>query len=173
MTNSAYLEDMFNITAPQAFALHDSMADALLNRKNTPAIEFLKEIRKFEIRRKTAAESIIDAFRTSGTRMVKGLVGTVQAVAEQAKPTLGPTLFDATKKLAEWGALMNNAADLYLREHPEEAAQIIPGRGFFGTAKQYLMRPEAVLQGAVEAGPMMMEAYLGHLTGTAASRYLG
>ena len=187
MTNSLYLADLFNITPEEALLLHDGLAEAMLNKDTVPAIEFLKEIKKFEIRRKTAIETLIDGYHTMGINMVKGVVaGPVRAIGE-----LGLTpeaikaskeVFDAfgiepnlnlNKKLAEWGALMNEAADVYLQEHPEEASQIIPGKGFFGTAKQYLQRPEAILQGAVEATPMLLEAYLGHITGTAAAKYVG
>ena len=178
-TNAIYLADMFDVDVGTAMSFHDQLSEAMLNSKDVKAIDMLKEIRTYEVRRKSVTETLVDSYHTSGIRMVKSLAGLVQAAGERRElqeKRIGKGLgldsdLNIQNKLAEWGKIMNEASQLYLDEHPEEASQIIPGKGFFGTAKQHLQRPETVLQGTVEAIPMLLEAYLGHITGTAGAKY--
>lgn len=194
-TNALYMSSLFDMPLHDALFFHDSLADNMLNQRNVPALKMLDEISKQEIRRKSIKETLVDGYRTAGINMVKGIAGLTQAAGEtgelstvekisqgltgplslglvgQPEPEVADLNINA--KLAEWGRVMTEASNVYLQEHPEERSQIVPGRGFFGTAKQHLQRPETVLQGAVEAAPMLLEAYLGSITGTAASRYIG
>ncbi len=183
LTNSLYMSDMFGIGIVDAMDLHDQMAGHITGMAGQSATNYLKELAKHEVKRKDVKTVVRDAFRMSGIQLTKALAGTAQMIGEFVPeiPNAGTYWlqygiqepFEIEEKLTEWGRVMNEATDVYLAEHPDEAIQVIPGRGFLGTSKQLLQRPENILQGALEAVPMMMEAYLGHLTGTSAAKYAG
>jgi len=133
--------------------------------------EKLKEKEEFE--RKGFKEAVSAGFSQAGVRMAKSVAGHAQAHGEFADKL--PKRYDSNtaNQIAEWGRMMAEGADEYFRLHPDEAQQLQPGTGILGTVWQFVSRPELVVQGVVETSPMLMEAYLGHVTGTKAAAVIG
>jgi hypothetical protein len=178
LQNSLYLSSMFDIPVEDAYALHDQVTSYMLNKQDHPAISILKEIKDHEVKRKNVRQAVADSYWQGGVRSVKGIAGLLKMDAEMSqklvtKLGLPNDPLGARKKIREWADQMSAGVQEYYRDNPDEAQQIIPGRGFFGTAKQYLERPENIIQGAGESVPMLLEAALGHMTGTAAASYVG
>ena len=122
--------------------------------------------------RKSAGEAVKHGISQAGVRMTKSLAGTAQMVGDATK---GLDRYETgnAAKTAQWGRLMAEAADAYYAENPAEAMQLQSNTGLVGTTLQFIKRPELLLQGLVETAPMLMEAYLGHVTGTKAAAVVG
>ncbi len=114
-------------------------------------------------KRKGVKEAVGAGLSQAGIRGARSVAGTAEAAGELVR----------ADKLAEWGRLMAEAADTYYVENPDEAMQLISGRGVVGTTYQFITRPEMILQGVVETVPMLLEAWLGHITGTKAAQVIG
>lgn len=113
--------------------------------------------------RKNVVEAAKHGASQAGVRMVHSIAGQAELAGDVTR----------IKSLAEWGKVMAQAADLYYQEHPEEMMQLAHNRGLLGTTWQYISRPELIVQGTAESVPMLLEAYLGHITGTKAASMLG
>lgn len=114
-------------------------------------------------KRKGVKEAVGAGLSQAGIRGARSVAGTAEAAGELVR----------ADKLAEWGRLMAEAADAYYVENPDEAMQLISGRGIVGTTYQFITRPEMIVQGVVETVPMLLEAWLGHITGTKAAQVIG
>jgi ParB-like chromosome segregation protein Spo0J len=180
MANSIYMADQFGIRTDSAFLMHDSLTNTIFEGETPPSQAFLK-FKESEQQRKGILKTVSHAYNQAGVRMTKGVAGLARLEGEVSRAVqekfwgnfgLEPP-FDLAKKMGEWGTLMTRASNQYFTDHPEEAHQITYGGGFWNTTRQYLQRPENILQGALEAVPMLMEAYLGHVTGTTAAKYAG
>lgn len=130
---------------------------------------------KSTFERKGLKESVMHGLGQAGVRMTKSLGGTMQAVGDidQAYTDKLDLVGVDSAAMADYGKLLAESADLYYRENPREAMQLQPGTGILGTTVQLVTRPEMIVQGAVETVPMLLEAYLGHITGTKAAKSLG
>ena len=113
--------------------------------------------------RKEFVETVSDGFDTAGMRLQSGLTGKVQQIGDLI----------GSKKLSEWGEMMALATDQWYAENPDKQIHIKPGTGVVGTTVQAIRRPEIIVQSAVEMVPMVLEATLGHITGTKAASVVG
>lgn len=127
---------------------------------------------KSEFERKGAGESIKDGLSQAGVRMSKSVAGGAQ-IAGDAFEDFDRYDTGNPEKMTEWGRMMAQAADAYYSEHPEEAMQLQSNTGVVGTTMQFIERPEMIVQGLTEAVPMLLEAALGHITGTKAAQVIG
>jgi hypothetical protein len=133
--------------------------------------EKLQEKEEFE--RKGFAEAVRAGASQAGVRMAKSVAGHAQAFGEFADKLPKRYDNDTADSIAEWGRMMAEGADQYFAEHPDEAQQLQPGTGVLGTVWQFVSRPELIVQGVVETAPMLMEAFLGHVTGTKVAGAIG
>lgn len=180
--NVMYMSSLFDITPEQAYMLHDALAKEMFNKENSRPIQVLNDIKNHEIKRKEILKAVWDGFDIAGNGMVQSLAGNTMATSEKSLGDWRQKLmeyagfkipYDIRPKLVQWSKDMDKAAKVYLEEHPERAQQIIPQAGFMGTARQYLERPENIIQGAVESSPLLLEAALGSMTGTHAAKVAG
>lgn len=133
---------------------------------------------------KKLGASIRHGIESGGVRMTKGLVGIAKMQAEHGTDWrqkfydtgIGATLkmtaksigldpeemlqsFD--KSLGEWSESMGQGLVQYQKENPHIAMDTDENDGFWATTFDILSSPEKVLQGVVEAIPLMLEAGLG------------
>lgn len=108
-------------------------------------------------------------FNQAGMNLVSGLAGTGQFVGELGEEwgniLKSKKLKQWSKDLTEVSKVHSQAVDIYQQEHPEEAMQISPDAGFWQTTKEVVTNPDNMIKGLVQAVPMMLEAYLGHIAG--------
>jgi predicted ABC-type ATPase len=127
---------------------------------------------KSEFQRKGLTEAAAHGITQAGMREVKGAYGTIQSIREGLQNITGEPA-EADIAANEYSSIMAESADLWLAEHPEYQMQLQQNTGLLGTTWQFISRPELIIQGAIEAGPMMMKAYLGHITGAQGAQAIG
>ncbi len=178
LTNSFYFADAYGMDIETAFDRHDGLVGRLWGEgvssisaleKIVKAKEQGKQALRRELTKKTLWQATKDAYSQAGIRMTKSISGYAE-MAGYLNQKLTPWQVEAYDKQVEWGRQMSQAVETYYQEHPEEFIQV-KGDGFWNTTLNYLENPIAIYQGMLEAVPMMMEAYLGHITGTAVAKY--
>jgi len=122
--------------------------------------------------RKTMWQSIKHGWEVGGMMAVEGLAGLVRMEAEFSDHTPSPmgvnpppkAYRDIEKKdLIKWSEDMLEAVDIAQQENPEIAMQLNEDDGFIDTTFDIVSHPEKLLQGVVEAVPLMAEAVLGNI----------
>lgn len=184
--NSMYLSSMFNMPLETAEILHDQMAEALTGKKDHSALSMLKEIQKYETRRKNIKTAMTDGISEMWNARIKGnLAGILNAAAEyepkktEAKTSLPMKTIDAVNKgvgmaVSEWldlsyGDLGKSPRDIFkewsdslyqsvrdYRKANPEKVTQIFPDGFYGSIEQLVDRPEAVLQFGIEQIPQVI-----------------
>ena len=127
--------------------------------------------------RKRLSEAVKHGYRRGGIMMVKQLAGLAQQEVELGgrfrdwfwkKTPLGrkPDYIKGIEgKLKDWSDMMFAGVDEYYREYPEEAIRVAPELGYLATLKEYVTKPENLIQGILESAPLMMEGILGGAVG--------
>ena len=116
---------------------------------------------------KTLWEAVRHGWKRAGIQAKTGLAGMMQAEVElDLMPSpmfMGDLKMSSTEKkaLKEWSTSTIEKADQYYEEHPEEAMQLEEDAGFLATTWDVVSHPEKMLQGIVEAIPLMAEAAIG------------
>ena|GEM_PF-5564428 len=116
---------------------------------------------------KTLWEAVKHGWRRAGIQAKTGLAGMMQAEVElnlvPSPMFMGNLKMSPTEKkaLKEWSTSTIEKADRYYEEHPEEAMQLDEDAGFLATTWDVVSHPEKMLQGIVEAIPLMAEAAIG------------
>jgi len=122
---------------------------------------------------KTLPEAAIHGFRRGGVLGVKSLAGLAQMAGEFLEPTpkgkpVSPALTRFWRRVSEplknWGKGMSAAASQYLLENPQEAMQL-ESTGFLNQTKEFLSKPELILQGGLESSTLVLEGALGTILG--------
>ena len=83
--NALYMESLFGISPSDAMVLHDQLAEAMFNKKDSPAIRILEDIKDHEIQRKTLKQTVVDGYNQAGIRMVDELTGLLKIDQESGK----------------------------------------------------------------------------------------
>ena len=135
------------------------------------AFEQMREatiFRRPEEQSKTLWEAVKHGWKRMGIQAKTGLAGMMQAEVElglmQTPMFMSGDLKMSTgekKALTEWSTSTIEKADQYYEEHPEEAMQLDEDAGFLATTWDVVSHPEKILQGVVEAIPLMAEAAIG------------
>ena len=122
------------------------------------------------VQRKTMWEAIKHGWEVGGMNLTKGLAGLVKAEAEfsdhipapmgVAPPTKAYKELEK-KQLIEWSDGILEAIEINAQENPELAMQLDEDAGFLETTFDIASHPEKIIQGMVEAVPLMAEAMLG------------
>ena len=116
---------------------------------------------------KTLWEAVRHGWKRAGIQAKTGLAGMMQAEVElglmPSPMFMGDLKMSPTEKkaLTEWSTSTIEKADRYYEEHPEEAMQLEEDAGFLATTWDVVSHPEKLLQGIVEAIPLMAEAAIG------------
>lgn len=180
LANSFYLADAYGMDPRDAFDGHDALVERIFGRgtDSKGALARIINAKKKgmeSVRRrlteKTLYQASKDAFSQAGLRMTKSLAGYAELTGYLGA-SVSPVFDDAFERQAEWGRMMSEGVNVYYQEHPEEFIQA-KGSGFIETTKAYLDSPVAIYQGILEAVPLMMEAYLGHIVAGAAVTAVG
>ena len=126
--------------------------------------------------RKSVGTVIKHGLEVGGVRLVKSLVGKARQEHELGgkyrdwfwnsgagkalggKPGFTQKIEDA---LGEWVDTMSGGLEQYYRDNSEVNIQLDEDAGFLDTSIDILSNPEKLLQGVVEAVPLMLEAALG------------
>ena len=128
--------------------------------------------------RKTMWQAIKHGWEVGGMMAVEGLAGLVRMEAEISDPDLpsmaGPSyvptsvakpynkaMRESRSARLQWSKDMLEAVDIAVQENPEVAMQLNEDDGFIDTTFDIVSHPEKMLQGIVEAVPLMAEAMLG------------
>ena len=120
---------------------------------------------------KTLWEAVRHGWKRAGIQAKTGLAGMMQAEVElDLMPSpmfMGDLKMSSTEKkaLKEWSSSTIEKADRYYEENPEEAMQLEEDAGFLATTWDVVSHPEKMLQGIVEAIPLMAEAAIGTMVG--------
>ena len=122
------------------------------------------------VQRKTAWEAIKHAWEVGGMNLAKGLAGRVKIAAEFSDyfpapmgvvpPSKAYKKLEK-KELLEWSDGILEAIEINAQENPELAMQLDQDAGFLATTLDIATHPEKMIQGMVEAVPLMAEAMLG------------
>ena len=120
--------------------------------------------------RKTMWQAIKHGWEVGGMMAVEGLAGLVRMEAEMSDHIPAPMGMQPPSKaykevekkdLIAWSEDMLEAVDIAVQENPEVAIQLNEDDGFIDTTFDIVSHPEKLLQGIVEAIPLMAEAALG------------
>lgn len=126
--------------------------------------------------RKRLAEAVKHGYSRAGMMMVGQLAGAARMETELGgrfrdwawakigveRPVWQEGLED---RIEEWGQILQAGVDTYYRDYPEEAIRVPQELGYFATLKEYVTKPENLVQGVVESVPMVLEAIIGTVTG--------
>ena len=117
-------------------------------------------------------QALQHGWKRAGIQAKTGLAGLMQAELEigiQPLLRLAGKDFELSasekKAFLRWSTSTIEKADRYYEEHPEEAMQLEEDAGFLATTWDVVSHPEKLLQGVVEAVPLMAEAAIGTAVG--------
>ncbi len=176
MSNALNLSRTYGITFEEALQNYDSLSQEMWGTTNAVSVKqkintAFKEAPVRTDDRKSILQASKDAYKIAGVRLVKSLAGYAQ-LSGWLNQKLTPFDVESYDKTRQWGEMMSKGVEEYYRVHPEELIQV-RGDGFWDTTVQYLTHPEAIVQASLETVPMLLEAYLGHLTGVRAAEVIG
>ncbi len=183
LTNALDMADVFGWDYNVAFRNHDAIIKNLWGKDTKPLAAYemisaakkegrdLTRLLKDETFWESATRHTERAFTRAGMSLVKATAGASQ-IAGYLSQNIGPFDSEASDKMTEWGEQMSKGVDDWYKDNPQYLIRDV-GDGFLDTTKKYLSDPWLIYEGVVETVPMMLEAYLGHITGTAYAKYLG
>lgn len=183
LANSMFFADTYEVEFSDAFNVHDTIVAQAWGEGVSAKSAYRKIAQAHKdayyampIQRKGVGQTTRDAITNTGLRALKQLAGHAQMVpaAMYSPAVLWSKLlgFEWPDRLREWGENMTRGANAYYRDHPEVVIQA-KGDGYWETTKSYITHPEAIYQGTLEAVPMLLEAYIGHITGVKAAKIIG
>ncbi len=183
LANSLDLADVYGWDVETALMNHDSITKGLWGEDITAEAAFqritgakkegkdLERILKQESFWESATRHTGRALRRAQLSLVKSVAGYAQ-MSGYLNQKLTPFEVDAYDETKKWGEEMSAGVEEYYRQNPQLLIRDV-GDGFIDTTKKYLSNPWLIYEGVVETVPMVLEAALGHITGTAYARYLG